>query len=99
MKMHVCEFQCHRCGWDSGICLRTLWRQPCLYLLLFLVFASPVFAQQVSLPGAGQRQLTPAEKVDAAAIMDLSKKIEDATVRGDVAYVDSVASPDFIMIH
>lgn len=53
----------------------------------------------MSLPGAGQHQLTPSEKIDAAAIMDLSKKIEDATVLGDVAYVDAVLSPDFKMIH
>ena len=34
-----------------------------------------------------------------AAIIDLANKIEAATVRGDVAYVDSVTSPDFTMIH
>jgi hypothetical protein len=34
-----------------------------------------------------------------AEIMDLANKIEAATVRGDVAYVDSVTSPDFTMVH
>ena len=70
-----------------------------LHLLLLFAFAFAGFGQQMSLPGAGPRQLTPDEKVDAAAVMDLSKKIEAATVRGDTAYLESALSPDFKMIH
>jgi hypothetical protein len=84
--------ECRSCqfGHDAG---------KILIVFLLVVFTCPLFSQQMSLPGAGPRPLTPAEKVDAAAIMELSKKIEDATVRGDVAYVDSVTSPDFTMVH
>ena len=42
---------------------------------------------------------TAADAQTKAEIMDLANKIEAATVRGDVAYVDSVLSPDFTMIH
>jgi hypothetical protein len=49
---------------------------------------------------------TPDAQAQAAAdaqtkadITDLANKIEAATVRGDVAYVDSVTSPDFTMVH
>ena len=45
-----------------------------------------------------QAQAT-ADAQTKAEIMDLANKIEVATVRGDVAYVDSVLSPDFTMIH
>jgi hypothetical protein len=70
-----------------------------LYVFTVVLCASSCLSQQMSLPGAGQHQLTPSERTEAAAIMELSNKIEDATVRGDVAYVDSVLSPDFKMIH
>ena len=57
-------------------------------LLLILLFAGPAF---------------PAESVDpsgeAAEVLALERKIEDAVVRGDVAYVDSVLAGDFSFVH
>jgi len=36
---------------------------------------------------------------DAAAIVELEKKIEDAVVRGDVAFVDKVTPATFSFVH
>jgi hypothetical protein len=36
---------------------------------------------------------------DAAAVLDLEKKIGEAIVRGDVAFFDRVTTDDFIMTH
>jgi hypothetical protein len=86
-----------------------------LWLLLIFVAISPAIARQAvqsakpaqgagsSSPGFAARfaaqALTANSSPDTAAVMDLQMKIEDATVRGDVAYVDSVTSPDFTMVH
>jgi hypothetical protein len=47
----------------------------------------PVFAQQVT------------ESAAVAEVIALEKKIEDAVVRGDVSYVDSVLASDFSFVH
>jgi len=54
-------------------------------LLVVLLLAPPAF---------------PAESTAAAAeVLALERKIEDAVVRGDVAYVDSVLARDFSFVH
>jgi uncharacterized protein DUF4440 len=55
-------------------------------LLLFAALASPVIAQD-STTG------------DAGAVLLLAQKIEEAIVRGDVAFVDRVTSADFSFVH
>lgn len=39
------------------------------------------------------------QQQSGAEVLALEKRIEDAVVRGDVAYVDSVTSPDFSFVH
>ena len=41
----------------------------------------------------------PAPSDPAAEVLALEPKIEDAVVRGDVAFVDSVLAPDFSFVH
>jgi len=53
-------------------------------LLVIVVLACPAWGQQ---SGA------------AAEVLALEKKIEDAVVRGDVAYVDGVLASDFSFVH
>ena len=55
-------------------------------LLLFAALASPVFAQDTTTG-------------DAGAVLLLEQKIEEAIVRGDVAFVDRVTSADFSFVH
>lgn len=55
-------------------------------LLLFAALASPVFAQD-------------SRTDDAGAVLLLEQKIEEAIVRGDVAFVDRVTSGDFSFVH
>ena len=55
-------------------------------LLLFATLASPALAQD-STTG------------DAGAVLLLEQKIEEAIVRGDVAFVDRVTSADFSFVH
>ena len=66
-------------------------------VLLSALFALPVLAQGQRLPSAPE--VTVENSPDAAEVMALSQKIEEATVRGDVAYADGVTSSDFAMIH
>src|SRR4051794_13574770 len=51
----------------------------------------------VAWPGFGQQ--SPEATRAAAEVLDLEKKIEDAVVRGDVAYVSSVIPSDFTFVH
>jgi hypothetical protein len=53
--------------------------------LLLAVWAVPVFAQHGS--------------TDAADVLALEQKIEEAIVRGDVAFVDRVTPSDFSFVH
>jgi hypothetical protein len=61
--------------------------------LLIIILINIVF---VASPSFGQR---PPEPDPAAEVLALEKKIEDAVVRGDVAYVSSVTSADFSFTH
>jgi hypothetical protein len=83
----------------------------CFWFSLIFVAVSPAITQQTgpskktpqSAGSPSQAFLAQAlmanSSADTAALMDLQMKVEDATVRGDVAYVDSVTSPDFTMVH
>jgi len=65
------------------------------FLSGLLILLLPCFAR------AQQSKLTPsAEGPDPAGeVLALEKRIEDAVVRGDVAYVDSVLARDFSFVH
>lgn len=83
--------------------------------MLAVAFAGTAAAQQarpaypvsgpvvIGVPGfenTPDAQAKAAEETQTKAeIMDLANKIEAATVRGDVAYLDSVLDPSFTMIH
>ena len=54
--------------------------------LLFAAGAAPVFAQHATTGGTSD-------------VLALEQKIEDAIVRGDVAFVDRVTSADFSFVH
>lgn len=51
------------------------------------------------LPGQQEKPIPSKESDAAAEVLTLEKKIEDAIVRGDVAFVDSVLASDFSFIH
>lgn len=51
------------------------------------------------LPGQQSTPVAPKESNAAAEVLALEKKIEDAVVRGDVAFVDSVLASDFTFVH
>jgi len=61
-----------------------------------------LFVAVLACSALGQ-QSKPLPSVDtsgpAAEVLALEKKIEDAVVRGDVAYVDSVLASDFSFVH
>ena len=57
-----------------------------IVLLLFAAWASPVFAQQGPSDAASE-------------VLALEQKIEEAIVRGDVAFVDGITSADFSFVH
>ena len=81
------------------------------FLLIFIVM-SPAIGQQAmpTAQSAAPQQrppspaflaqaLAPNSSPDTIALMELQNKIEAATVRGDAAYVSSVTSDDFTMVH
>ena len=51
------------------------------------------------LPGQQAAPTTSKDANAAAEVLALEKKIEDAVVRGDVAFVDSVLASDFSFVH
>ena len=57
-----------------------------IVLLFLVVWASPVLAQHDTTGDAGE-------------VITLEQKIEDAIVRGDVAFVDRVTAADFSFVH
>jgi len=56
-----------------------------------------LFATISLLPGQQPRPIS--SKDAAAEVLALEKQIEDAVVRGDVAFVDSVLASDFSFVH
>lgn len=65
------------------------------FFSLFLpvvLFLGAIFAQTRKGPG-------PATDTRAAEVLALEQKIEDAVVRGDVAFVNSVLANDFSFVH
>lgn len=60
-----------------------------------------LFAATVACSVFGQPRSSAPEKASGpvAEVLALEKKIEDAVVRGDVAFVDSVTAPDFSFVH
>jgi Domain of unknown function (DUF4440) len=50
-------------------------------------------------PGQQAKPTTANESTSAAEVLALEKKIEDAVVRGDVAFADSVLASDFSFVH
>jgi hypothetical protein len=88
-----------------------MFNRYCLWFSLIFVAIPPAIAQQAVPSAKAAQSVGPPSQAflaqalradsspDTAAVMDLQMKIEDATVRGDVAYVDSVTSPDFTMVH
>jgi len=81
------------------------------YLVLFVFAALPLVAQRSSTPapapGAQQspspaflaQALPPDANEDTKALTALQYKFEDATIHGDVAFVDSVEDPTMTMVH
>jgi hypothetical protein len=61
-------------------------------LFLITVTASPV-------PGQQAKPIAANESTSAAEVLALEKNIEDAVVRGDVAFADSVLASDFSFVH
>ena len=61
-------------------------RRLTIVSLGFFAWASPVFAQH-------------GEKEPASDVLALEQQIEEAIVRGDVAFVDRVTSTDFSFVH
>jgi hypothetical protein len=62
------------------------------WLAAAAVCAVPAFAQSAKAPGA-------TADAGAAEVLALEQKIEDAVVRGDVAFVSSVLASDFSFVH
>jgi hypothetical protein len=50
-------------------------------------------------PGQQAKPIAAKESTSAAEVLALEKQIEDAVVRGDVAFVDSVLASDFSFVH
>ena len=50
-------------------------------------------------PGQQAKPIAANESGSAAEVLALEKKIEDAVVRGDVAFADSVLASDFSFVH
>jgi hypothetical protein len=76
--------------------------------LLMLSLAVPVALNaQSAAPGTSpaaaalfvRQGLTPDANADTRALTDLQLKFEDATVRGDVAFVSSIEDPTMTMVH
>lgn len=51
------------------------------------------------LPAQQPKPIDPKDAAAAAEVLALERKIEDAVVRGDVAFVDSVLASDFSFVH
>jgi hypothetical protein len=65
------------------------------FFSLFLAVVSclgAIFAQTGKVPG-------PEKDIGAAEVLALEQKIEDAVVRGDVAFVSNVLASDFSFVH
>ena len=60
--------------------------------LLIMMTACSVLGQQAN-------SIAAKESTSAAEVLALEKKIEDAVIRGDVAFVDSVLAGDFSFVH
>ncbi len=83
------------------------------FLSLALLLISPAFTQQAAPPrgapqagGAGPDETARSAAISAGDIspaamevMAFEKKLEAAVVAGDVAYVSSVLTDDFVMVH
>jgi hypothetical protein len=48
---------------------------------------------------AAQQSNAPPDQAEAAQVLALERKIEDAVIRGDVAFVSSVMASDFSFVH
>ncbi|MEP7305465.1 MAG: nuclear transport factor 2 family protein [Acidobacteriota bacterium] len=87
-----------------GVTLQHLCR-PLLAAVTVLSAGQLTFAQAPGTSGAGPRPpapppaAAPADRTAAAEVLALEQKIEDAVVRGDVAFVDSVTPRDFSFVH
>ena len=88
-----------------GVTLRHL-RRLLLVAMAVLSCGQLAFGRQApSASGAASRTAvpasaaTPADRTAAAEVLALEQKIEDAVVRGDVAFVDSVTPRDFSFVH
>jgi hypothetical protein len=64
---------------------------------LFTLFLITVAACPA--PGQQARPVAANESTSAAEVLALEKKIEDAVVRSDVAFADSVLTSDFSFVH
>ena len=73
-----------------------------LGLLLVAVLTSVVFGQQAKSPAELSKRTTASAvtvSADAAEVLALEKRIEEAVVHSDVAYVASVLASDFSFVH
>jgi hypothetical protein len=82
-----------------------MYRQSCSRLLFLAVLACAAFGQQPKSPAAASK-VTSSEAVTstegsgaAAEVLAFERAMEAAVVRGDVAFVDKVSSPDLSFTH
>lgn len=61
--------------------------------------SAPATAQRADLAAFQRQALPPDANDDTRALTALQYKFEDATIRGDVAFVDSVEDPTMTMVH
>jgi hypothetical protein len=75
----------------------SLFRKASFAIVFLVCFAHTAFAQiDASVKLASQ---PPAASDDVAQVMVLEHQIEDAVVRGDVAFFDRVTPADFSFVH
>ena len=79
--------------------MQALSSAPSRWFLLLVLLACLTAGDQI----AGQQSRLPASTHDTspegAEVLALERKIEEAVVKGDVAFVDGVTSEDFIFHH
>ena len=76
------------------------------YLSLSIAFAAavlllgPLGERAGAQPSGGRETITPADqKAAGAEVLELERAIGAALVRGDVAFMERVLAPDFVMVH
>jgi hypothetical protein len=83
--------------------VRLMMHRPSLRLAVALVVALPLVSTAYDRASAQTRptaHVSPAAQAEAGAeVLELERAIAAALVRGDVAFMERVVAPDFVMVH